>query len=163
MNVLKYRFIYVYGDKERKGEMSAVDFERLVEAINPIEKLRSRRALKMMKLKPDQKLSLDDFRRLNEEYPALFNQLFLLQNAMREKTMGDDWWFKKLAKYKDVRRKMAMEGENVDEMVNIELKRFQDEEARVARMTQRQIEIDNEASGVRKKILQARQLLNELD
>lgn len=156
------RFIYVYGDKERKGEMSAADFERLVETINPIEKLRSRRALKMMKLKPESKLTLDDFKRLNDEYPALFNQLFLLQNAMREKTLGDDWWFKKLSKYRDVRRKMAMEGENVNEMVGIELQRFQEEEARKERMLKRQVEIDNESSGIRKTILQARQLMDEL-
>lgn len=142
--------------------MPASEFERLVEAINPVEKLRSRRALKMMKLAPNRKLTLDDFRRLNDQYPALFNQLFLLQNAMRTLTLGDDWWFKKLAKYKDVRRKMAMEGENVNDMVELELKRFHDEEARQARMIKRQVEIDNEAGGVRKTILQARQLLDEL-
>lgn len=156
------RFIYVFTDKARVGDISAGDFERLIEMINPVEKLRARRALKMMKIDPKRRFTLQDFLVLNGEYPALFNQVFLLQHAMRTQTLGDTWWFNKLSKYRAVRSKMAMEGDRVQEMVDLELERFHEDQARAERMAQREVLINNEADGVRKTLLQARQFLDEI-
>lgn len=57
---------------------------------------------------------------------------------------------------------MSMEGENVDELVSVELQRFRDDEERKIRMAQREVEIKNEASEVRKTLLQAKQFLDEM-
>lgn len=81
---------------------------------------------------------------------------------MREKILGNEWWFDKLTKYKDVRWKMTQSGANVDKMAELEMQRFKEDEERNRRMRDRQIEIDKETSVVRKAILQAKQLMDEL-
>jgi hypothetical protein len=76
--------------------------------------------------------------------------------------MGVDWWFEKMVKYKQVRDKMASEGRYVSQAVERELERFTNEQARQHRMIERQKAIEEEASDVRKTILQARQFLDEI-
>ena len=106
-------------------------------------------------------ITFEDFRKLNEAFPALFLPMFLLQNCMREKTMGSDWFFDKLSKYKGVRRKMAADGANVEELVEIELERFRQDEEREVRMKFRAEAIRQETSELKKTILQARQFMDE--
>ena len=75
--------------------------------------------------------------------------------------MGTDWWFEKLTKYRSVRKKMAMEGEHADEVVQQELERFKEDEEKNERMKRREQAIKQETSEVRKVILQARQFVDE--
>jgi hypothetical protein len=75
--------------------------------------------------------------------------------------MGSDWFFNKLAKYKGVRRKMAADGANVEELVEIELQRFHNDEAREMRMKTRAEAIRQETSELKKTILQAHQFVDE--
>ena len=75
--------------------------------------------------------------------------------------MGTDWFFDKLSKYKGVRRKMAADGSNVDELVEIELQRFHNDEAREMRMKSRAEAIRQETSELKKTILQAHQFVDE--
>ena len=75
--------------------------------------------------------------------------------------LGTDWWFEKLTKYRSVRKKMAMEGEHADEVVQQELERFKEDEEKNERMKRREQAIKQETSEVRKVILQARQFVDE--
>jgi hypothetical protein len=75
--------------------------------------------------------------------------------------MGIDWWFEKMVKYKEVRRKMGQEGSNTDKLVEIELERFTADEDRERRMAERSNQIKQETSEIKKTILQARQFLDE--
>ena len=94
-------------------------------------------------------------------FPAMFFPAFRLQDSMRKKTMGTDWFVDKLNKYKQVRKKMTAVGTKVDEMAELEMKRFVEDQAREKRMAQRDIEIKNETSTIRKAILEAQQFLDE--
>ena len=137
--------------------------------------------MKSVKLEEDAKVTLADFVSLNDKFPAIFIPAFLLQNSLRNKVyaclpndvslmitlllsgqiMGTDWWFEKLSKYRSVRGKMAMEGEHADEVVRLELIRFQEDHERNERMQRREQAIKQESSEVRKVILRARQLVDE--
>ena len=75
--------------------------------------------------------------------------------------MGIEWWYSKMEKYRDVRRKMGAEGSNADRLVQVELNRFTDDEMREKRMAERAAVIKQETSEIRKVILQARQFLDE--
>jgi Ca2+-binding EF-hand superfamily protein len=83
------KFIYVYIDKERKGYCLFSQFNDFIEKLHPYEKMRSRRAIKGMQLingvKPDTKLTYADFKRIQEQYPALFLPAFLFQDTLRKK------------------------------------------------------------------------------
>ena len=76
--------------------------------------------------------------------------------------MGNDWYVDKLNKYKQVRKKMTAVGDKVDQMAELEMKRFVEDQAREKRMAQRDIEIKNETSTVRKALLEAQQFLDEV-
>ena len=156
------KFLYTYVDFARKNAITFKQFQELVHTINPYEKLRSNRALKEVKMKDEDTISFQKFMSLNERLPALFLPAFLLQDNLRKKTLGTDWWFRKLSKYRAVRNKLAQEGENTDDIVATEWQRFRDDELRKERMAQREMEIKSEASEVRKTILRARQFLDEV-
>jgi hypothetical protein len=115
----------------------------------------------VMKLDKKTLITFEDIKRLNEAFPALFLPMFLLQDSMREKTMGTDWFFEKLTKYKAVRRKMAADGANVEELVEIELQRFHADEEREMRMKTRAEAIRQETSELKKTILLAHQFVDE--
>ena len=123
---------------------------------------RAIRALKGLKKTPEYQINFEEFRRWNGEYPALYLPVFLIQDALRKKTLGVDWWFVKLSKYENVRTKLVRAGDNTDQLVEIEVKRFQEDEARNIRIKQREIEIKNEQSDIRKTILKARQFVDEV-
>jgi len=155
------QFIYVFVDVDREGLISAPAFGHLLETIHPYEKLRARRVLKQLKLPPTGSITHKEFLTLNDRFPAAFNPMFVLQDAMRTKTMGEDWWFFKMNKYRDVRRKMGAEGSNTDALVNLELNRFKDDADRDRRMGERAAMIRQETSEVKKTLLKARQFLDE--
>ena len=75
--------------------------------------------------------------------------------------MGIDWWFHKMSKYKEVRRKMGAEGSNVQQIVDVELQRFTDDAHREKRMAERGAKIKQETSEIKKVIMQARQFMDE--
>ncbi len=118
--------------------------------------------MKGLKKDADYQITFEEFHRWNGEYPALYLPVFLIQDALRQKTLGVDWWFSKLSKYQNVRTKMVREGDNTDDLVAIEIQRFKDDETKKVRMQQRDFDIKNEQSEVRKTILQARQFLDEV-
>ena len=66
-----------------------------------------------------------------------------------------------MEKYKNVRRKMGAEGSNTEQLVEVELSRFTEDEMREKRMAERAAMIKQETSEVRKTILKARQFLDE--
>lgn len=60
-----------------------------------------------------------------------------------------------------VRKKMVLIDNNADELAEIEMKRYLDDEKRAKRMAAREMEIKTEASTARRTLLQARQFLDE--
>jgi hypothetical protein len=56
---------------------------------------------------------------------------------------------------------MAMEGSQIDDVIDLELQRFKEDEIKAERMAKREEAIKLETSEVRKTILQARQFLDE--
>lgn len=156
------KFLYTYVDFARKNAITFKQFQELVHTINPYDKLRSNRALKEVKMKDEETISIQMFIALNEKLPGLFLPAFLLQDNLRKKTLGTDWWFRKLSKYRAVRTKLAQEGEFTDDIVATEWQRFRDDEQRKERMAKREDEIKCEPSEIRKTILRARQFLDEV-
>lgn len=156
------RFIYIFADSDRTGSIKASEFTHLIEMINPLEKVRTRRAMKEMNLSANHTIGFDDFKRLNEQFPSLFLPAFLLQNAMRTMVMGVDWWFQKLTKYKGVRDKMASEGLYAEAAVTRELERFETEQQRLKRVAERSKEIEKETNDFKKVVLQAQQFWDEV-
>lgn len=75
--------------------------------------------------------------------------------------MGDDWWFKKLLKYKNVKRKLKATSINADEAAQIEMERLERDVMKVRRMEERDALIKATTSTVVKAILQARQFADE--
>lgn len=75
--------------------------------------------------------------------------------------MGIEWWFKKMEKFKNVRRKMVSEGDNVEKLVELEMERFYAEDNKEKRMKDREAMIKQETSELRKTYLQAQQFLDE--
>jgi hypothetical protein len=160
------KFIYVFIDHERKGYCFFHKFTDFIENLHPYEKLRARRALKGMtikyKLKSDSKLTYTQIKQMNDEFPALFIPAFLFQDALRKKIIGVDWWFQKLSLYSQVRKKILKAGENTEEAIQLEIDRFRSEELKKDRMAQREQEIKNEGSDIRRAILKAKQFLDEV-
>lgn len=77
--------------------------------------------------------------------------------------MGDEWWCEKLRRYKEVRRKMVATGRNIDVVAAEEMRRFAEDEARNKRIEERSKQIKGETSAIKKIILQARQIVDELN
>lgn len=75
--------------------------------------------------------------------------------------MGIEWWFHKMEKYKIVRTKMAAVGGNTNQLVQLELERFKEDEEREKRMKERANKIELETSEIKKTLLKARQFLDE--
>eukprot|EP01038_Epipyxis_sp_PR26KG_P007862 gene7862-10671_t len=157
------KFLFHYADEDKTGVLTFEQLEKLLNILNPYDKLRSARALKTLTRdgKHTKPVTWTDFRKLNEQFPAIFHPAFNLQNTMRMKTIGVDWWVDKLKKYKKVRNKIEVAGTREDLLVKIELERFKGDEEKIARMQQRDIDIRNESSEVRLAILKARQFLDE--
>mmetsp|Transcript_27939 Transcript_27939/g.38430 ORF Transcript_27939/g.38430 Transcript_27939/m.38430 type:complete len:339 (+) Transcript_27939:144-1160(+) len=155
------KLLYVYVDKNLAGFITKKQFTDFLDALNPYEKDRVWRALKSLQLPNDAKIIFENFVEYNEKFPALFLPAFFLQNSMRSRIMGTDWWFEKLSKYRNVREKMSMEGAHAHEVVTQELERFKEDEEKNLRMARREEAIKQETSEVRKVILQARQFLDE--
>ena len=156
------RFLFVFAGKETKLEtITHEEFIGLLNHLHPFDKKRAKRALKELNMIPGKLMKFDEMRKLNDEFPAMFYPAFKLQHSMRVKTMGEDWWVDKLRKYRAVRRKMASAGNNIDVLAEVEMKRFKEDEEKRKRMQARDVEIRNEASTVRKAILNARQFMDE--
>jgi hypothetical protein len=161
------KFIYVFIDRERKGYILFSTFNDFIEKLHPYEKLRARRAIKQMqlhpkKLKMDSKISYEDLRKYNNEFPALFFPAFAWQDTLRNKTLGVDWWFEKLTLYSQVRKKILKAGQNAEEVIELEIDRFKEEENRKDRIAKRAVDIKNEGSEIRRAILKAKQFLDEV-
>ncbi len=155
------RFMFKYADKDNKGHITHAQFVSLLNAINPFDKQRAKRALQELNMVEDKNMEFDEFARMNDEFPNAMYPAFRLQDAFRTKILGDDWWWDKLAKYKGVRKKITASSDNVDEMAAEEMKRFEDDIAKERRMKERDNKIRNETSAIKKTLLQARQMLDE--
>lgn len=81
--------------------------------------------------------------------------------CMFVQTMGEDWWLKKLRKYKGVRAKIAGSKNNADEVAALEMARADNDIQREERMKNRDLEIKQTSSAIRRVILNARQLADE--
>ena len=121
-----------------------------------------KRNLKEIQLVPGKKMQFKEFRKINDNYPMLFYPAFRLQHTLKTKFLGIDWWFFKLQKYTNVRRKLAAGSSNTDIVAATEIARYKDDQQRDKRMKDRAEDIRLETSSVRKAILQARQFLDEV-
>ena len=155
------RFMFVFADKDKKGHISHAEFVTLLNSLNPFDKQRAKRALQELQMVEDKEMDFEEFARMNDEFPNAMYPAFRLQDAFRTRILGDDWWWDKLAKYKGVRKKLMASGNNVDEMAAEEMKRFEDDVAKERRMKERDVQIRNETSAIRKTLLQARQMVDE--
>ncbi len=153
--------LFVFADKDNKGDITHAQFVTLLNSLNPFDKSRAKRALQELQMIPDKAMKFDEFARLNDEFPNIMHPAFRLQHAMRQKILGDDWWFDKLSKYKGVRAKLTQSGANIDKMAQLEMDRFKADEAKVRRMKERDTAIRNEPSAIRKAYLEAQQFLDE--
>jgi len=155
------RFMFIYSDKGKKGFITHAEFVTLLNTLNPFEKQRAKRALQELQMVEGKKMDFDEFKRMNEEFPNTMYPAFRLQDAFRTKILGVDWWFDKLAKYKGVRHKLLASSSNTDETAELEMQRFQNDSKRMRRMKERDDQIRNESSAIRKVLLQAQQLVDE--
>lgn len=153
--------MFVFADKDKKGHISHAEFVTLLNSLNPFDKQRAKRALQELQMVEDKEMDFEEFARMNDEFPNAMYPAFRLQDAFRTRILGDDWWWDKLAKYKGVRKKLMASGNNVDEMAAEEMKRFEDDVAKERRMKERDVQIRNETSAIRKTLLQARQMVDE--
>ena len=124
------RNLFVFADKDKKGNITHTHFVTLLNSLNPFDKSRAKRALQELQMIPDKVMNYTEFARLHDEFPNIMHPAFRLQHSMRQKILGDDWWFDKLSKYKGVRSKLLQTGENVDKMAQIEMERFKADEAK---------------------------------
>lgn len=85
----------------------------------------------------------------------------IMTTVVSMQTMGADWWFNKLLKYKGVRRKIKATSVNADEAAQIEMERLEHDELKAQRMADREAQINATTSTVVKAILQARQFADE--
>ena len=113
------RFMFVFADKDMKGSITHAQFVTLLNTLNPFDKQRAKRALQELQMIPDKNMEFDQFAAYNDEFPNIMHPAFRLQHAMREKILGNEWWFDKLTKYKNVRWKMTQSGANVDKMAEV--------------------------------------------
>lgn len=155
------KFMFVFADKDKAGVITHAQFVTLLNTLNPFDKRRAKRALQELQMIPDKEMKFKEFATLNDEFPNIMHPAFQLQDAMRKKHFGVDWWFDKLVKYKGVRRKMQQSGANVDLMAEIQMKRFEDDVAKEKRMKERALDIHRETNGIRKALLEARQFVDE--
>ena len=153
------QFLFHFADKDKAGTITHAQYVTLLNALNPFDKSRAKRALQELQMIPDKEMKFEEFYRLNDEFPNILHPAFRLQHAMRTKILGDDWWFDK-HKYKGVRTKMAASSANVDKMAEREMNRFKADEVKARRMRQRDVEIRNEQAPCG-GLLQARQLMDE--
>lgn len=65
-----------------------------------------------------------------------------------------------MEKFKNVRRKMVSEGDNVEKLVELEMERFYAEDNKEKRMKDREAMIKQETSELRKTYLQAQQFFD---
>ena len=156
------KFMYLYADKQKIGRITHDQFIALLGELHPHDKTRAKRALKELVMVPGKEMDFYEFKDIMAKYPALPHPMEIMQFRLREKTMGNEWWVDKLRKYKTVRRKMEATGANIDEVAAIEMKRFGEDEAREKRMADREREIATEPSAVKRIILHARQIADEL-
>ena len=66
-----------------------------------------------------------------------------------------------MEKFKNIRRKMVSEGDNVEKLVELEMERFYAEDNKEKRMKDREAMIKQETSELRKTNLQAQQFLDK--
>ena len=76
--------------------------------------------------------------------------------------MGAPWWIEKLRKYSGVRQKLTNSASLSDNLVVLEVARWQEDEARNERLAKRQRAMRHEGSAVKLALLRARQLADEL-
>jgi Ca2+-binding EF-hand superfamily protein len=157
------KFMYLYADKEKIGRITHDQFIALLGELHPHDKTRAKRALKELVMVPGKEMDFYEFKDIMCKYPALPHPMEKMQFQLRDKTMGNEWWVDKLRKYKTVRRKMEATGANIDEVAAIEMKRFGEDEARNKRMADREKAIQSEPSAVKRIILHARQIADELN
>ena len=74
--------------------------------------------------------------------------------------MGEDWWFKKMTKYKGVRDRISGDVD-LDAMSVAEAGKYQEDLMVKKRMEERKREIRNEKSSVRKALLEAKQFMDD--
>lgn len=134
----------------------------LLNTINPYDKQRAKRVLMELDLDPKSRMTFQQFAKLHAQFPTVLHPAFKFQLSMREKTMGERWWVNKLLKYKQVRTKIDILDNRMQELASAELGKLEDNEQRMKRIRQREKQIYEEANPVRRTLLQARQFLDEV-
>jgi len=155
------RTCFQYADAERVGYITHLQLIALLNQLHPFDKQRTKRALAELDMSPEKVMTWAEFNEIDGKLPTLFYPAFKLQLNMRDKTMGEDWWLKKLRKYKGVREKLLGSKANADDVAKLEMERAENDVQREERMKNRELEIKQTSSAIRKVILNARQIADE--
>lgn len=156
------QWLFHFADRETKeGKITHEQFVALLNLLHPYDKRGAKRALKELNMIKGQVMKFPEFELLAAQFPTMFYPAFRFQHHIRLKCLGEDWWVEKLRRYAGVRKKMAAAGAQTDLIAELEMQRFEEDQARAKRMVIRAQEIKHEPSGIRKVILNARQILDE--
>jgi Ca2+-binding EF-hand superfamily protein len=156
------RFLFIFADTNNTGFITHEQFVDLLNILHPYDKTRAKAGLKELEITPGKEMEVQEFIKIHDKLPALLHPAFKLQLTIRDKTFGEEWWLKKLRKYKQVRHKIVAAGANSDTLAELEVQRFAEDQAREKRMAERSIQIKQETSQVRKALLLARQAIDEV-
>lgn len=155
------RTCFQYADTDRVGYITHEQLIKLLNQLHPFDKQRTKRALAELDMSPEKVMTWNEFNDINGRLPTILYPAFRLQFAMRDRTMGEDWWLKKLRKYKGVREKLLGSKTNADDVAKLEMERAENDLKREERMKNRELEIKQTTSAIKKVILNARQIADE--
>jgi hypothetical protein len=155
------QFLYTFIGKTVENKITHEEFISLLNILHPYDKKLAKRALKELNMQPGKIMEFKEFKTLNDAFPQIFHPAFRMQHVLRQKTMGDDWYFDKLKKYQGVKHKLVKMTDKVDEMAVLEMQRFNEDLEKQKRMAEREKQIKKESSSIRKAILEAKQFLDE--
>ena len=76
-------------------------------------------------------------------------------------TLGEPWWQRKMRKYGEVREKIKTNKQSADDAARVEMTRLERDEEREKRIKDREMQIKQEPSAIKRVLMQARQVVDE--
>jgi Ca2+-binding EF-hand superfamily protein len=156
------RSLFLFSDKDCVSFITTEQFSAMLSDIYARARGVTNAILLDLSLPKGQLMGYDTFAKIHSNYPTLLYPVFRLQNKMRETFMGVDWWIAKLGKYEAVRMKIANSERPSASKMDLEMSRWEEDEARTARMAVRAREINKGGSALKIAFLKAKQLADEL-
>jgi len=154
--------LFLFTDKDCVSFITTEQFTEMLSDIHARARDVTNAILLDLSLPKGQLMGYDTFAKIHFSYPTLLYPVFRLQNKMRETFMGVPWWIAKLGKYEAVRMKIANAEKPSASKVDLEMSRWEEDEARTKRMAVRAREINKGGSALKIAFLKAKQLADEL-